>query len=308
MLVQYDFAVTQLRYIKAAMDEIASFRPDGQLPGQIQALISSAAGVRTLYINGKTTLDLARALRRASISSLHDACVDFGQQARNAYRKNPMILEFLEGLPTNDESFQATLTRADAILAVWAKLPLIGSPLAAFTVTQVNTPLTMADMAALRAAANTANEDIPLVDQDFQFLEAQLHGKLAEMNDQVTSALTQGRSQFPEGTLERGIIDAIPTESPRNVPGKAFINSATNPSPGTALLDYGCSGATSFDLFMLAPGSPEYVLVAEDVIVKVYEVSGLTPSTPPEQYSFYVRGRNARGFGEDSDAMSLDIT
>lgn len=308
MLIQFDFAVTQLRYIKAAMDEISTFRPDGQLPAQIQALIGSAAPIRTLYITAKTTLDGARALRRTSIDTLHDACVDFFQQARNAYRKNPTVMECLERLPTDDRSFQQTLTRADAILAQWAQLPQIGTPPAAFTVAQVTTSLTMAGMTTLRAAAETADTAIPVLDQDFQLQEAQLHAKQAEMEDQIASALTQGRSQFPEGTAERGIIDAIPTESPRNVPGKAVINSATNPASGSVLLDYECPGATSYDIFMQAPGSPDFVLVAEDLIVKIYEITGLAPSTPPDVYSFYVRGRNSRGFGEDSDATSLEVT
>ncbi len=92
------------------------------------------------------------------------------------------------------------------------------------------------------------------------------------------------------------------------MPGKAVINAATNPAPGTVRLDYECSGATSFDIFMQAPGSPDFVLVAEDLIVKFYEIKGLTPSTPPDVYSFYVRGRNSRGFGEDSDTTSLEVT
>jgi hypothetical protein len=308
MLIQYDFVVTQLRYIKAAMDEIPTYRPDGQLPAQIQALIGSAGPSRSLYITAKTTLDGARALRRTSIDTLHDACVDFGQQARNAFRKNAMVTECLERLPTDDRTFQQTLTRADAILAQWAQLPQIGTPPAAYTVAQGTTTLTMAGMTTLRAAAETADTAIPTVDQDFQQQEAQLHAKQAEMEDQVTSALTQGRSQYPEGTPEREIIDAIPTESPRNLPGKAILISATNPAPSTVLLDYDCPGATSYDIFMQSPGSPDYVLVAEDLITKTYELTGLSPSTPPDMYSFYVRGRNSRGFGDDSDTMTVEVT
>lgn len=308
MLTQFDFAVTQLRYVKAAMDEIPSYRPDGQTPAQIQALIGSAAPIRTLYITAKTTLDGARALRRTTITDLHDACVDFGEQARNTYRKNPTVIQCLERLPTDDRSFQDTLARADAILAQWAQLPLIGTPPAAFAVAQVTATLTLAGMTALRDAAVGTDTNIPLVDQDFQLQESTLHTKQREMEDQVTSALAQGRSQFPEGTLEREIIDAIPTESPRNVPGKALISSAVNTVPGTVQLDYNCAGATSFDIFMQSPGSPDFLIVAEDILEKVYDVTGLAPSTPPDQYSFYVRGRNSRGFGEDSDVVSVDVS
>ncbi|MBL9118124.1 MAG: fibronectin type III domain-containing protein [Verrucomicrobiaceae bacterium] len=308
MLTTFDFVVTQLRYTKAAMDEIPSFRPDGQSPAQVQALIGSAGPIRTLYITAKTTLDGARALRRTSVASLHDACVDFGQQARNTFRKDAMVMERLERLPTKDESFQETLTRADATLALWAQLPLIGTPPAAFTVAQVNATLTMAGMTSLRDAAVANDDNIPVVDQDFQLQESALHAKQREMEDMVTSALTQGRSQFPEGTLEREIIDAIPTESPRNVPDTAVIESATNPAPGEVELEYTCSGATSFDVFMRAPGETEFVLVGEDVLTRNFEITALTPSVPPDQYTFYVRGRNSRGFGGDSAPVSLDVT
>ena len=38
MLAQYDFAVTQLRYLREATNLIATYRPDGQTPATLLAL------------------------------------------------------------------------------------------------------------------------------------------------------------------------------------------------------------------------------------------------------------------------------
>lgn len=307
MLIGYDFVVTQLRYVRAAMGEIASFTPDGLNATQVQNLIDSAAPVRTSYITGKVTLDGARATRRLSISKLHDACVAFLQQARVTFRKDVNVMERLDRLPTEDHSFQETLTRADNTLALWAQLPKIGTPPESFQVTQVDAPLTTAGLTALRAAAEAANEAIPMIDQEFQKAEADLHDKEAELKDRVNAALALGRSQFPEGTPERGIIAAIPTESPRNLPGKATISSATQNAPGTVTLVYECAGATSYDVFIKRPGFSEFELLAEDVITPKYEAGSLDLPAEPTPYLFYVRGRNSRGIGPDSDTVSVEL-
>ena len=199
MLKLYDFALAQLGYLKAAMDELPSFRPDGRSPADVQALIDSAGPVRTDFLTAMTALEGARARRRTSIKTLHEACVDFGQQAPNAYRKEATVTECLESLPRNDRSIQETLARAEAILAQWAQLPPIGVPAADFTVAQVDEPLTRAGLEALR-----------VVDQHAQLQRALLKGKQREVKDVVTAALTLGRSQFPKGSAQREIISAIP--------------------------------------------------------------------------------------------------
>ena len=228
MLLQFDFAVSRLRYLKAAMTEIPSFRPEGLLPADIQSLITSAGPVRADYVSRKTSLDGARALRRSACASLHAACIDFNQQARNAFRKNPTVMECLERLPTNDKSFQQTLDRADMALVQWAALPLVGTPPAVFSVAQGVAVLTLAGMTALHAAAETADGDMPAAEQDFLLQQARLHGKQAEMHDQMMSALRQGRSQFPKGSAEREVIEAIQTKG-RKTRGAGAVGGAEPP-------------------------------------------------------------------------------
>ena len=55
----FDFEVLQARYLKAAMDKIATFRPDGLTPANAQTLIDSALATRTTFQTAKSALELA---------------------------------------------------------------------------------------------------------------------------------------------------------------------------------------------------------------------------------------------------------
>ena len=303
MLLQYDFAVTQLRYIREAANLIASFRPDGQTPATLLTLIASANPVRGAYVTARTALDGGRADRRVSIETLHDACVDFAAQAANVFRKNPNVSQRLERLPVQDRSFQETLTRADAILALWAELPQVGTPPADFVVKQGTETLSEAAFQTLRDAAGATHEHIPEVDQIFQIKEADLHAKQREMGEVITASLTEGKSQFDDGTAEREVIDAIPTESPRNLPAKATISDSGSPATGVAHLAYDADGATSFDIYHRAPGEEEFGKYEEDRLEKTIDIISLDPGV----HEFYLRGRNARGLGEESEIVSVDV-
>ena len=136
MLVEFDFAVTQTAYVKAAMDEIPAFRPEGETPTPVQARVDSATVPRLAYITTTGAIDGARALRRTSIETLHDGCVDFAAQGRSRFRKNPAVEERFARLPKDDQTFQETMTRAGAISAFCATLPTVGVPPAAFIVGQ----------------------------------------------------------------------------------------------------------------------------------------------------------------------------
>ncbi len=303
MLVEFDFLVLQLRYIHEAMAQILTYRPLGLTLADVSAQIIAAAPPRTAYIAAKTVLDGGRADRRISIDTLHDACVDFATQARNVFRKNPNVTERLDRLPVKDQSFQDTLTRADAVLALWATLPQVGTPAADFRVKQGPVLLDETGFTALRTAVGATHTSIPQVDQAFQKAEADLHAKQRGMEELVTSALTEGRSQFDEGNPEREIIDAIPTEAPAGPPGKAEITSASNIGTGIVRLTYQADGATSFDIYERAEGAPTFTLVAEDILAATFDV----PSLSPGPHEFTVRGRNARGLGATSDVTTVEV-
>ena len=222
MLKLYDFAVSQLRYLKKTMDAVPSFRPDGLTPVEVQALIDSTEPVRSALVTVMTSLEEARALRRTSIGTLHEACVDFGQQAPSAFRKDATVMQCLEALPKNDRTIQGTLARAEAILVQWAQLPLIGVPPGEFVVAQVEVGLTRAGLTALRGAAEAAAAAEGVVEQEFELKRALLTTMLKEVRDVMKAALALGRSQFPKGTPQRELLSAIPqrkqSERKRKVP------------------------------------------------------------------------------------------
>jgi hypothetical protein len=308
MLTPFDSVVTQLRYIKAAMDQIPSFRPDGMTPGQMLALAESAGPVRGLFLEANSAMDLARASRHVVFEALHVACMGFSAQAGSAFRNDALVMVCLERLPTNDRTFPERLERAEAVLAQWAQLPEVGTPPVEFSVRQGEESLTLAGMALLHAEASAADAVIPVASQELQLQRARLNGKLKEMKDAVKAALKVGRSQFPKGRPEREIIDAVPTAAPQKKPGEALIKSAVNAAPGMVRLDFICEGATSFDVLMKPPGGAGFTLVAEGVTGSHYEVAGLEPSVPPGRYGFTVRGRNSRGAGKMSTAESLGVS
>lgn len=304
MLVEYSFAVIKLRYIHAGMILIPAYRPDGLLPAAVQTLIDSAGPVRSAYVVEKVDIDGARAERRVKFDLLHKHCVDFHAQVKSRFRTDDTIRERIDRLLVDDQSFEQTLTRAEVLSALWAALPLVGAPPAAFTVGRGTDPaVTLAAFDTLREQTRVLHAGIPMADQLFQEKEADLHKKQKEMEDLAAAALAQGRSQFDEGTPERELIDAIPTESPRSLPGKAVITGSTSPGSGVASVTYECDGATSFDILQREEGAGPFILVGDDVLAKSFEVTGLSPGP----HEFVVRGRNARGMGEESDITVVEV-
>lgn len=305
MLVMFDFAATQLRYIKAAATLIPTFRPDGLAPAAIQALIDAAAPVRATYITKHQDLSDARQNRRDYIEDLHEGCVSFAGQARNRFRNDPSVVERLGKLPHEDRNFQDTIARADAIIALWPKLPLVGSPLAQFKYGQDTEDFTLADFTDLRDGAVTADGVLPGIDQDFQQAEGALHRKLEELQDFAQAAIALGRERYRTGTTEREIIDAIPDYPPQHVPGQAVIDTIALEGTLAVKLTFHAEHGTSYDVFRrVAESGTEYELVAEDLIVKEYTSGGLTAGTT---YEYTVRGKNSRGDGPLSDPATLTV-
>lgn len=298
MLEGFDFAVLQTAYVKAAMDEIPSYRPDGLTPAEVQALVDSAAPIRAAYVTKKDAIGAARAQRRDTIETLHDGCVDFSEQARSRFRKNAPILDRLKRLPKQDQTFQETLTRADAVKAMWVTLPLVGTPPAAFAVGQGTASLTLAGFEGLITAARAADGAIPATDQDFQSAEAEVGEKQDELEDFVTAALAQGRSQFDEGTPEREIIDAIPTQNGGGGGGSGTLTPLEIGSVG---------GGSGGELNITYSNEPDPDAVTNELQYRVLGVEewSSTPATPPSQvlgglqsattYELRTRAVNAQG-------------
>lgn len=301
MLVEFDFVVTQTAYVKSAMDKIPAFRPDGLQPAAVQALVDSTTLIRSAYVTKKEGITGARALRHTTIDALHEGCVDFRAQGTSRFRKNPTVAARFERLPSKDETFQQTITRGTASEALWAVLPQVGTPPAAFTVGQGTTTLTLAGFTALIVSARGADAAIPVADQDFQGAEGDLHAKQAELEDFVTAALEQGRSQFGEGTPQRELIDAIPhtPSGGGTLPGQPFVTvdglfTAVQTGHAESL------GATGFRWLLKRTLESDYEVIGEGP-ANFIEMSGLSGA----DNFLKAIGINSAGEGDESEPVQF---
>ena len=312
MLVEFDFAVTQTAYVKAAMDGIPSFRPDGETPAQAQARVDAATPVRLGYVTTKGAIDSLRSLRRTSIETLHEACLDFYAQGRSRFRKNPRLMGEFARVPVQDTTFQETITRAGVSAALWATLPPVGTPPAAFAVGQGTVSLSLAGFQAVMATAGAAESSIPGVDQSFQTAEGFVHLMQGDLEDFVTAALEQGRSQFEEGSVERELIDAIPTapngSGGGSTPPAPTIPLPTAPQNGSVGSGNPGSGDVNFswDAAPAEQAVTDYHIYRDGVLIATVQAPPATIGgfTSGEAVTLTVRGVNAAGEGPDSAPVS----
>ena len=308
MLEMYDFTIAQVRYVKAAMEQIPAFRPDYKTPADVAAMIPNPDPVRTTYVTKKTVADAARDARNNGSKEIHDVCVDFLAQARSVYRKNPAVVQQLGRITVKDQTFQECLTRADQTSALWGTLPNVPTtPPGPFKVLRVEDAVDgavlKADLDALIATARAADIALPPADTDFQKAEAELHRKHDDLDDFVTAALAQARSQFGEGSSEREIINSIPTQPATQAPDKAVITEAVVLGPAEGRVSYEAPRATSFDVYRKNPGQPAFLLVAEDDIRRSLTFTDLTAGITQVK----VVGRNSRGTGPESTVAQFNL-
>lgn len=300
MLEMYDFTVVQVRYIKAAMDQIASFHPDGLTTSAVAALTPNPDPIRANYITKKDAAGTARDARNNGATGVHDVCIDFLAQATSVYRKNPAVSEQLGRVMRDDKTFSQCMTRGDQSSAVWANLPQVGSPLAAFVVLRDGSNVSKATFDGLITTARAADVALPGLDQAFQKAEADLHVKHHDLDDFVSAALMQGRSAYSEGTGEREIIDAIPTVPFTHVPDKAVITSMTFVGGGLVVA-FDAPHATTFRLLGKTPGQPDYSVLVDDTVEKSFTLSVDSHG----DWFFKAIGINSRGEGPESDEASV---
>ncbi len=301
MLEMYDFTVTQTRYVKAAMDQIPSYRPDGLTPAAVAALTPNPDPIRGDYITKKDAAGTARDSRNNGATAVHDVGVDFLAQAGSIYRKNTVVREQLGRILLQDQTFSQCMTRGDQSSAIWGTLPQVGSPPAAFVVLREGLPVTKANLDTMLTTARAADVALPGLDQAFQKAEAELHKHHHDLEDFVTAALVQGRSNYSEGTPEREIIDAIPTAPAQSAPDQAVITLAEITGSGEARVEYDAPRATSYDVFVQRPNDADFVLEAEDRIEKFLNLTNVTTGITRVK----VVGRNSRGTGPESDVAEL---
>lgn len=303
MLIQFDFTLLQLRYIHAAMTEIPSYRPDGLTLGEMAAQIAEAEGFQSDYVQGGNEVEGARVRRRVSNEQLHDLCVDFRAQAKSRFRKDDSLGQRLNRLPVDDRTFVETMKRADLIVALWADLPQVGSPLAPFTVGQGTENVTLAEFTALRDATRALESELVASNQAFQAAEIAMRVNRARFADFVTAALEQGRSRYSKGTAERKVIDAIPKIPAAKAPGQATITALSAPTPDKIQASYTAKGATSYSISSRLAGETTWV----EQVKNTKENTAEFPVAAPGMYEVKVRPRNSRGSGKESEIVSVSV-
>ncbi len=302
MLGDFDFHLLQVQSIKAAMDELPTFTPLLMTPAQMQTEYDNGVTVRTAYLSAMTTLNLARGQFHSKVEDGHQAAVGVYGVMKTRYRKDPATLEAIKTLPTQDQNPEKTRVRMEAMSSMWGQLPddPYANPPGPFVAWPT---MDQAAFDAKLAALVAAQGSFVTADTGFEKAEGNLHAKDAQLGDLAVACLAEGRSQFEEGTPEREVIDAIPTEPAQHPPDQAVIAVATSAGPGQAHIEFSAKHATSYDVFQRLEGEPEFVLVADDIIEKTYEASGLPGGT----YEYQVVGQNSRGKGPASETATIEV-
>ncbi len=300
MLVEFNFHLTQVNYIRAAMAVIPVYKPDDSTVSIVDSIIGSAKVVRQDYVAKFNALNSARGATQAAHAALHDACVSVYQCMKSCYRKDPASLNCIESLPVQDQSYDETITRALGISEAWAGLPNPPGWAGPFKVGL----LTRTAFDTLKTAFDSAQIAEAAADQPFQLREGFLHAQQQVLADFAAAALAQGRGQFPEGTAERETIDRVPTAPATQEPGQAEVTKAESPAAGAVRLEFDAPHATSFQAWRQGPGESEFTLVEEDLLKPgVYTATGLAAG----EYRYKVVGVNSRGEGPASTEAVINV-
>jgi hypothetical protein len=302
MLGEFDFHLLQIQYIKAAMDQLPTFAPLAMTPAMMQTEYDNGVTMRTSFQNKSTALDLARGEMYEKMQDAHQTAIGVYGVMKTRYRTDPGSFAAINKLPTQDQTVEQTRLRLETMSSLWVQLPndpyaVPPGPLVAWPgMTKVAFDLKLTTLKTAHATFVTAVED-------FEMDQGDLHAKDAHLADVAVAALAEGRAQFAVGTPQREVIDSIPTEPASQAPNQAVISVATSPAAGQAHLEFDALHATSFDVLHKGPGDTDFTTVANDIIEKIYNASGLAPGN----HDYKVIGQNSRGNGPESTVSNIAV-
>lgn len=294
---------TRLRYLKAAILAILSYRPDGKDATYVQTLIAGLDTRHATFVDANAVLGLARGEFHERVAEGHKLCVKIFPILRSRFRDDVGSTEAINRLPVDDKTPDDTKTRMKEKSALWVKLPLLTDPPNPPAVFLPWPGMTQAVFEAARLAIDADETLLTNAQPPYELAQGDLNKVVGAADVFVTQATIQGRGQFDPGTPERDVVDRIPAEPAGQAPGKGVIESATSPAAGTITTAYDAPHGTTWDVLLLAPGATEYVVSVSDTIEKTATISGLAAGT----YSVQVRGRNSRGEGPVSDPSSVVV-
>ncbi len=303
MFGSFYFNKTRLRYLRAAILAILTYRPDGKDAAYVQTQITGLDGRLATFVDADQTMSLARGEFHERVGEGHKLCVKIYPIMKSRFRDDVGSSEAIGRLPSADQSPDETKTRMKETSALWVKLPLLTDPPNPPAVFLPWPGMTQGVFEAARVAIDAEELALTNASAPYQLAQGDLN-KVVDVADVfVTQATIQGRAQFDPGTPERDVIDRIPSEPAAQPPGKGVISAATSPASGTMALAFDAPHGTSWDVLLKAPGAPDYVVAVSDTIERTATLTGLAPGT----YSVEVQGRNSRGVGPVSDPSSVVV-
>lgn len=294
---------TRLRYLKAAITAILSYRPDGKDATYVQTLITGLDAKHATFVDADQVLGLARGEFHERVAEGHKLCVKIHPILKSRYRDDVGSLEAINRVPTNDETPDATKTRMKDKSALWVKLPLLPNPPDPPAMFLPWPGMTQAVFEAARVAIDTDELAVTNATPPYELAQGDLNQVVAAADVFATQATIQGRGQFDPGTPERDVVDRIPSAPAGQAPGKGVISAAASPAAGTIELAFDAPHGTTWDVLLKAPGAPDYVVTVSDTIEQTATLTGLAAGS----YEVEVRGRNSRGDGPVSDPSSVTV-
>ena len=303
MFAEFYFNKTRLRYIKAAITGIPTYRPDGKDGAYVQTQITGLDTKQTTFVDADQTLNLARGEFHERVEEGHKLCVKIYPIMKSRFRDDVGSSEAINRLLSNDQSPSETKTRMKETSALWVKLPLLTDPPNPPAVFLPWPGMTQSVFETARVAVDTDELALTNASAPYELAQGDLNKVVDAADVFATQATIQGRAQFDPGTPERDVIDRIPNEPAAQAPGKGVISAATSPAAGVMELAYDAPHGTSWDVLLKAPGAPDYVVAVNDTIEKTATLTGLAAGT----YEVEVRGRNSRGEGPVSDPSSVVV-
>ena len=301
MFEMFNFSLTQLRRVKSVMDDFPAFRPDDLTPDAVELMITDAETVLGTAQGGWTDLNLARGVRDNAAKIGHDTSVDVYAVMKRRFRKDAASLDAINHLPVGDDTVDEILSRMELTAKLWGKLP---NPPGSATPFKAWATMGKTEYELLKEALFTALDDEKEKDEEWDKVNGAMKAKGTEIDDFVTTALVQGRSQFEEGTEERAAVDGIPTGPETPLPSQAEVTLDAPPGPGTMALGFASDHATTIRLFRRLIGEPDFPEVEIDLAPGAYQKTGL----PPGNYEVKIAGENSRGIGPESEPISVTVT
>ena len=295
----YNFVLTRLRYLAAAVINIPNFRPDGKPPAAFTDLPPLAEQSFAALLVRYNAANLAEGTMRHSFGGAYAEAVTVYACMKSCFRADPNCRRAIRSLPKAARTPDRTVVRMKALTELWGTLP---------NVPGTNAPLLVGEMTAGSFGSMATDFDAKvgtarLENSKYAGALALLHDKLATWDRLVSAATEQGRARFKPGTPERAIIDRIPVEPSTQQPGAGVITEAASPAPGAVRFQCGAAHATSFQIWHKGPGATVFTPVAEVLLPGEYAATGLAAGT----HEYQVVGENSRGTGAASAPVSLAV-